>query len=169
MKQLDESALRNRHHNRLTTDEVVARAREQWMKLRHASEGGQLSPNTEANANETGTETETDVDPASVDFKWVERTNKELDESQEHCRATILEALQVSASEHMSEVDRFDGKKARGRSALAVMSRTSSMSGGKSGEKVDGATPGEDLVKVRPVLDGRLRDLARPRKAKSTL
>lgn len=158
MKQLDERAFRHRHYNRYSTDEIVARARDQWIKKRTASEGTTNSSSTTKTAEE-------DVDPASVNFAWVERTHEELDQSQEHCRATIREALRVSASEHMSEVDKYDGKKAR---ALGehLHSRKNSANGIKIGADEEEE---EDLVKVRPVLDGRLKDIARVRKARTML
>jgi hypothetical protein len=128
MKQLSEESLHARNHIQPSTDDILIRARELW--LRNCDQEAKLSEDPESE------------DGAQV--RWVVRTNQVLEESQEHCRETITEALWVSDSENMSEVDQFDGRKAR--------------TGTSSEVEQD---PGTDLVKVRPVLDGRLKDLGR--------
>jgi len=89
--------------------------------------------------------------PSPTTERWLEVTQKVLKASQEHCRAVIAEALRVCGREHMSEVDGVDGQGVRRQEPSVVdTQRVSRMAR-------------DDLVTVRPVLDGRLKDVARPR------
>ena len=88
--------------------------------------------------------------PSPTTERWLEATQNVLKASQEHCRAVIAEALRVCRREHMSEVDGVDGHSVRRQE--------------RSGDKIVRVIP-DDLVTVRPVLDGRLKDVARPRKS----
>jgi 5'-nucleotidase len=77
-------------------------------------------------------------------LRWKHAANLALNwsRSKEHYQ----DHLSVTAKEHMSGVDCFDGQKAR------------------SGEEFEGIPQGEgdeDLLVVSPVVDGRLRDEGR--------
>ena len=88
--------------------------------------------------------------PSPTTERWLEVTQKVLKASQEHSRAVIAEALRVCRREHMSEVDGVDGHSVRRQELSSDAHKAIWM-------------VSDNLVTVRPVLDGRLKDIARPR------
>jgi hypothetical protein len=88
--------------------------------------------------------------PSPTTERWLEATQKVLKASQDHCRAVIAEALRVCRREHMSEVDGVDGHSVRRQEPSGDVHKAIRMAS-------------DDLVTVRPVLDGRLKDITRTR------
>lgn len=90
--------------------------------------------------------------------RWVEATTKVLRARvQAHSRGNICDALRVGGREHMSAVDSYDGGGAR----LGLGHEEKEKEGGKEGKGEEGD---EDLVTVKPVVDGRMLDVARKKK-----
>lgn len=80
--------------------------------------------------------------------------------AQEHTREHIGDALRVCGRERMCSVDVVDGGKIRNGESL-----DSDVDAGRDGEKKDEEEEEEenegDLIVVKPVIDGRLRDVGR--------
>lgn len=68
-------------------------------------------------------------------------------------RAHYKDAIHVTTKEHMSDVDCFDGSKAR---ASKIIDK-----GGKEAEDELHSYGEEDLAVIHPVIDGRLKDEGR--------
>lgn len=141
MKQLNEGAVLERNHLDGITNSTILRARKKWQK-----DFSDVTPN---NVDSQAAEEKA---PSAASERWLQATHRVLKASQEHCKAVIAEALRVSEREHMSDVDGVDGNKVR-----------------HMGDKKDKAAvmrqaEEDDLFTVRPVFDGRLTDVARPRK-----
>lgn len=83
-------------------------------------------------------------------MKWVQATNKVLLASQKHSARNIGAALRVGGHEHMSVVDPFDGEGARAGERCKIPENS----------RVKMEEPA-DLVTIRPVVDGRMLDIAR--------
>lgn len=83
-------------------------------------------------------------------MRWIESTTKAILTSQEHSRRDISDALRVGGREHMSSVDPFDGGGARAGERCKIPESRSF-----------GETDPGTLVTVKPVVDGRMRDLSR--------
>jgi 5'-nucleotidase len=83
-------------------------------------------------------------------MKWVQATTKALLAFQTHSARHIGDALRIGGREHMSVVDPFDGKGARAGERCKIP--------GNSSKQME--DPG-DPVRVHPVIDGRMFDIAR--------
>ncbi|KAF8322522.1 Metallo-dependent phosphatase [Clavulina sp. PMI_390] len=129
MKQLTEDDVSSRRHQDEETESAINRAREEWKKQ---------SPLLSRSA---------------ANKRWLEITHKVLQASQEHSEAVIADALRICRREHMSDVDAFDGSRARKFPTSLAQEAVKRLQQAHE----------EDLVTVKPVLDGRLRDVARPR------
>lgn len=76
--------------------------------------------------------------------------------SAKHNKAAICDALRTSQMEHMSTVDAYDGERGR-------KGRGDSLDTGR--QMSDEEKEGIDLLEVAPVVDGRLRNVAKEKGA----
>lgn len=76
--------------------------------------------------------------------------------SARHNKQTIADAMRTSKTEHMTVVDTYDG--ARGREGKGA---DESKDVGEGGKEEDGDGETIDLLQAAPVVDGRLRNVAK--------